>query len=403
MPRNLQSGRSANGAGSIRKVTKQRDGKTYTYWEGRYTIGFDPVSGKQLQRYVSGKSQKEVAQKLRQATAEIDRGDYIEPCKMTFACWLDFWLATYLGGVKERTAIIYKSDIEHHIKPFLGAVALSSLDSLMIQNFYNDLSHGKDGKPGLSAKTVKNIHGVVHESLKRAVINGVIQNNPSDSCILPRIVKKEIRPLDEDDISAFLKAIQGHRFADIFMVALFTGMREGEVLGLTWDVVNFSFGTITISKQIQLHQEGNSDAYELVSPKNDRKRVIVAPPSVMLLLKNRRKLQDQQKLLAGSAWCNPQNLIFTNDLGGHLTKPTVYRSFKKVVAAIGRPDARFHDLRHSYAMVSLRSGDDIKTLQNNLGHATAAFTLDVYGHVSDRMKSESAARMEQFIKAISGQ
>ena len=89
-------------------------------------------------------------------------------------------------------------------------------------------------------------------------------------------------------------------------------------------------------------------------------------------------------------------------MGNHLTKPTLYRAFKKAVAAIGRPDARFHDLRHSYAVAAIRSGDDIKTVQGNLGHATAAFTLDVYGHVTDQMKQDSANRMEAFIKSVSG-
>ena len=120
-------------------------------------------------------------------------------------------------------------------------------------------------------------------------------------------------------------------------------------------------------------------------------------------LKHRRSVQALQKLAAGAAWQNPLNLVFTDALGTHLTKPTVYRAYKKVVSAIGRPDARFHDMRHSYAVAAIRSGDDIKTVQNNLGHATAAFTLDVYGHVTPQMKKESADRMERFIKAVSGQ
>jgi len=103
--------------------------------------------------------------------------------------------------------------------------------------------------------------------------------------------------------------------------------------------------------------------------------------------------------MAGESWCNSENLVFTNNIGQHLTKPTVYRAFKILAASIGRPDARFLDLRHSYAAAAIRSGDDIKT-QSNLGHATAAFTLDVYGHVTDRMKQESAARMERFIQSV---
>lgn len=120
----------------------------------------------------------------------------------------------------------------------------------------------------------------------------------------------------------------------------------------------------------------------------------------MAYLKQRKLAQLEDRVRAGAMWHN-SNLVFTDEIGRHITKPTLYRAFKKVAASIGRPDARFHDLRHSYAVAAIRSGDDIKTVQGNLGHATAAFTLDVYGHVTNQMKQESAARMEAFIKSVS--
>ena len=119
-------------------------------------------------------------------------------------------------------------------------------------------------------------------------------------------------------------------------------------------------------------------------------------------LKRQKVWQTEQRHLAGSLWQH-SSLVFTDAQGNHLTKPTLYRAFKRAAASIGRPDARFHDLRHSYAVAALRSGDDIKTVQGNLGHATAAFTLDVYGHVTDQMKQASADRMEAFIKSVSGE
>ena len=112
-------------------------------------------------------------------------------------------------------------------------------------------------------------------------------------------------------------------------------------------------------------------------------------------------LRESRSENTGPLWDNPDNLLFTAPVATHLTQPTVYRAFKMAVAFIGRPDARFHDLRHSYAVAALRSGDDVKTVQSNLGHATAAFTLDVYGHVTDKMKQEGAARMEKFIQSVS--
>ena len=202
-------------------------------------------------------------------------------------------------------------------------------------------------------------------------------------------------------ITAFLTAIQGNRFETLFILTLFTGMREGEVLGLTWDCIDFHTGIISVEKQMQLHQDKGSKGYELVSPKNGRSRTIAAAQTVLARLQQQRRWQMQQKLLLGSDWQNPEGLVFTNEFGTHLTKPTVYREYKRIVAAMGCPNARFHDLRHSYAVAAIRAGDDIKTVQGNLGHATAAFTLDVYGHVTDQMKRESADRMERFIRTVS--
>jgi integrase len=401
MPRK-STGRSANGVGSIRKKTITKNGKAYTYWESRYTAGYDPGTGKQIQRSITGKTQKEVSQKLKALTVDIDSGTYIAPNKQTLGEWLDSWVDSYLIDVKPRTLVIYKSDIKLHIKPAIGAVRLESLDAPTIQALYNKLRKpSKEYPKGLSAKTIKNVHGVLHKALQQAVLIGYLRHNPADACVLPRIEKAKIVPLDDEQITAFLTEIRGNRFETIFVVTLFSGMREGEILGLTWDCVDFERNTILIDKQIQLHQEDGIKAYELVSTKNGKSRSIVAPPTVMALLKRQKLVQAQQKLMAGSAWHNPDSLVFTDALGNHLTKPTVYREFKKVVAAIGGPDARFHDLRHSYAVAAIRSGDDIKTVQGNLGHATAAFTLDVYGHVTMQMKQESAARMEAYIKSVS--
>ena len=414
MPRKSNT-RAAQGSGTIRQ---RADGT----WEARFVVGHDPGTGKPVRKSVYAKTQKEVRQKLAQAVAAVDNKSYREPCKMTLGEWLDIWVDTYLKDVKPRTLKIYQDDIRLHIKPYLAAVKLNELDTHTVQRFFNTLLRSgkrvpkrdkeckivkKDGKTvyegaPLSSKTVKNVHGVLHGALRQAVVNRYIPINPADGdfCKLPKIQKQEIKPLDEVQIADFLKAIHGDRFEELFLVTLFTGLRQGEILGLTWDCVDFDNGTLLVNKQMQLHQEQGIKAYQLVPTKNSKSRTITAAPSVMSLLKRRRAIQAQQHLEAGPLW-QDSDLVFTDELGRHLTKSSVYRSFKKIVAAIGRPDARFHDLRHSYAVAAIRSGDDIKTVQGNLGHATAAFTLDVYGHVTDQMKQASAARMEAFIKSVS--
>ena len=399
MPQSKNKNKSPSGMGNIRKKTNTVNGKTYTYYEARYTEGFDPGTGKQIQRSISGKTQKEVAQKLKAALAALDSGTYIAPCKMTVEEWMDVWSKQYLGGVKESTVAAYNATIRTHIKPGIGAIRLDALDTHLVQSFYNALREPTKDRDAVSPKTVKNVHGILHKALQQAVANGYIRFNPTNSCILPRIEKKELQPLDEAETKLFLDAVKGHRFELLFTFTLFSGLREGEALGLTWDRVDFMRGTILISKQLQKEKKAGGE-FRLVSLKNDKPRRITPAPWVMQLLRDRKLQQYEHREKAGAAWSNPMNLVFTNELGGNLIPQTVVRHFKEIVTSIGRPDARFHDLRHSYAVASLRSGDDIKTVQGNLGHATAAFTLDVYGHVTNQMQEASAVRMEAYIKGI---
>lgn len=397
MPRGKKSGRAVSGDGSIRKKIVKKNGKEYTYWEGRYTCGFDPKTGKQRQHSISGKTQAEVAQKLREVTAEIGKGTFKEACKLTVGEWSIVWDKDYLIGVKPRTQEAYRSILCTHIRPELGTIKLEVLNAHTIQHFYNGLS-----QKGLSAKTVKNVHGVLHELLQQAVRIGYLRMNPSDACTLPRVVKKEIKPLSDDAIRQFLEAVQGHRFEILLMVTLFTGLREGEVLGLSWDRVDFDKGTLLIDRQLQRAKDETGERrYSLVSLKNDKWRRITPADFVMELLRRQWSRQAEWRLRAGPAW-EDSGLVFTNELGEHLSPYTVYHNFKRLAASIGLPEARVHDLRHSYAVAAIKSGDDIKTVQGNLGHATASFTLDVYGHVTDQMKRDSAERMQKFIKSVSG-
>ena len=391
--------KSAKGAGTIRKKTVTRNGKPYTYWEARVTTGRDPGTGKQIQRSFTGKTQKEVREKMQAATVEINQGTYTVPSKLTVGQWLDIWQRDYLGSVKPKTVLNYSQNIKNHIRPAMGAIKLDTLDAPTIQKLYNSLSAEKDGKPGLSPKTVKNIHGVLHKALQQAVKVGYLRFNPADACELPRIERKEIKPLDDAAIAAFMRAIQGHRLEAVYLTMLFTGMRRGEVCGLTWDCVDLERGTILINKQLQ-NVSGRPGEFRLVSTKNSKGRTITAAASVIEVLKKHRTQQRLDQLRAGPMWQHT-GFVFCNEVGERLSPNTVYHNYKRIVASIGLPDARLHDLRHSYAVAALRAGDDIKTVQGNLGHHAASFTLDVYGHVTEEMKQASAARMESFIKGVS--
>lgn len=303
MSQSKASGRkSVAGMGSIRKKEKVINGKAYTYYEARYTVGIDPGTGKQIQKSISRKTQREVARRLKEITTSIDTGTYLPSCKLTVGEWLNTWISEYTADWKPLTVCNYSKQIKKHLIPRLGAAKLEDLDTHTIQLFYNSLT-----KSGLAPKTVKNIHGVLHAALEQAISNGYIHKNPTAGCKLPKVVRPEIKPLEPEEIARMLKEAKKDAYDNLFIVAMFTGMRQGELLGLSWDNV----------------------------------KAVIERANIP-------------------------------------------------------PDVRFHDLRHSFAVTSLYSGDDVKTVQANLGHATAQFTLDVYGHVTQKMRQESAMRMQAF-------
>ncbi len=385
--KNNASGRAPKGQGSVR----QRPDGTY---EGRTTING-------VRKSFYGEKQGDVIKAMRTAKRAEEIGVYFEPTRLSVEKWIDTWIEEYVEpSVKPLTLAAYRSQSRIHIKPVLGKIKLAKLDSTQIQKLYNDMIR----EEGLSPKTVKNVHGILHKALVKAVQLRYIGFNPADACTLPRVEKQEIKPLTHEEMKAFLKVIEADaEYKDVLAVTLFTGMREGEVCGLPWDAVNFDAGTITIKQQLLKEKNKKGAKCYIASTKNDRSRVITPAPYVMELLRDVRRRQNEMRLKAGRAWDNKWNLVFTNALGRHLFPQMAYQHFKRAAAKLGRPDARFHDLRHTYAVTALQEGDDIKTVQANLGHATASFTLDVYGHVSEKMKQDSAARMEAYIRQLKGQ
>lgn len=376
--------RGAQGNGTIRQ---RKDGR----WEARVTVGRNPSTGKQIQKSIYGKTQAEVSRKLRELCKEVDDGIYKEPVKYTVKDWAEIWLNEYTSNLKPLTVKQYTTYINNRIVKNMGSVKLTRLDTPIIQRFYNQLT-----KEGLSPVTIKNIHSILHSMLETAVEVGYMRTNPSNICKLPKSEKKQIKPLENADISKLLEALKGDKYESLYTVDLFTGLRQGELLGLTWDCIDFKKGTMYIYRQLQF----NKGSYYFTSLKNGKTRTIALAPYVLNILRNQKAWQAECQLKSYGMWNNKDDLVFTNELGGHLTQNYTYRHFKKIVSNIGIPDARLHDLRHTFAVSSLQSGNDVKTVQEALGHHTAAFTLDVYGHVTEEMRKASADRLETFINSV---
>ena len=376
--------RGARGGGTIRQ---RPDGR----WEARFTVGRDPGTGKQVQRSVYGSTQKEVRQKLAQAVAAVDAGTYTTPQRMTVGQWLDVWQRDYMGSLKPCTVRSYKMAIKNHIKPAIGAIRMDQLRPHTIQGFVNGLE--------LAPSSARLVYRILHSTLEKAVKLEYIPRNPADHCELPRQDRKEIHPLNDQQVGTLLGAARGDPLEHLVTVAIFTGMRQSEILGLTWDAVDFSTGVINVNKQLT-RPEHREEVGLFMTPKNGKSRTIMTAPLVMRAIQAQRGRQAEMQLKAGPLWCNPHGLIFTNAIGEPLSQRTIEHNFKRLISAAGLEGVRFHDTRHTYAVNAIRAGDDIKTVQGNLGHSSAAFTLDRYGHFTEQMQKDSAARMESFAKTV---
>ena len=330
------SKRAAQGAGTIRKKTVMRKGKPYIYWEARITTGRDPGTGKQVQQSFTGKTQKEVREKLQAAAVSVNAGTYIKPEKMTVGQWLDTWTKEYLSGVKPTTQGIYKRNVKNHIKPALGAVKLSALRPHMIQAFVNGLA--------LAPASVHLAFKVLHQALEKAVCLGYLPANPAARCELPRIEREEIHPLDDSQVLALLKAAQGSDLEYLIQTALFTGCRLSELLGLTWDCVGRD--TLTINKQLARPNQRESGPF--ITTKNGKPRTIAPAGAVMAALHKQRNAQAAARFKAGPLWENPYGFVFTDGTGEPLSQWYVDKHFSKLLSAAGITGARFHDLRHPY-------------------------------------------------------
>lgn len=399
--------RSARGRGMIRQ---RPDGR----WEARYTIGRDPGTGKQVQKSIYGKTQDEVRRKLAEVTKDLDDGLRIDSNGTTVGAWMDVWVKEYTVNLKDTTLKSYKDNIELHIKPGLGAIRIDKLTPTMIQRFYNKMLRNgrcfaegrkidKDTEKGLSPKTIKNIHNVLHKALNQATKppHSLIKYNPSDSVELPKVPQREMSVLTEDEVSALLQSLEGDWHYPMFYVDLFCGLRRGELLGLQWKNISFEKGTITVTGQVQ-RERVKGGILRIVPLKNDKPRTIYPPQSVFTVLKDHRAMQEalkDQVIADGGTW-EDTGAVFSNGKGGWLEGSAVYRSLKRHLKKAGISSVRLHDLRHTYATASIAEGVDIKTLQESLGHHDPGFTLKFYGHALDTMKIKAAEKMNEYSERI---
>lgn len=356
------------------------------------------AGGQKQVLHLRGRTREDVQRELAQIVADRQRGLPLDPGRMTLGEFLARWLDTAVKpSTRPSTFASYALNVRLHLGPSLGHIALRKLAPADVQGFYARKLEG-----GLSPRTVQYLHSILHRSLEQAVRWGLAPRNVCDAVDRPKAPRKLMTTLTPAEAARFLDAARADRFYALYVLAVTCGLRQGELLGLTWAQVNFKEEQLAVSSQLQFRRgtDGEAGRFELVQTKGGRGRNVALPPLAVSSLQQHRRAQLQERLALGEAWDGAWDLVFVTQVGtpvhhGNLLR----RSFFPLLAKAGCPRIRFHDLRHTCATLLLQAGEHPKVVQELLGHASVTLTLDVYSHVLPSMQKAAAARIQAVLEA----
>jgi integrase len=367
------------------------EGSIYRRKDGRWTAEISLEGGKS--KFLYGKTRREVQEKLKKALYEQQQGMLVTGAQQKVGQFLTHWLEdVHKRSIRPRTYERYEEIVRLHLAPGIGYHQLQKLSAQHLQSFY-----AKKLEEGLSTTTVISFHNVLHKALETAVRWNLIARNPCDLVSPPRRKRFEIRPLSMQQIQQFLAVARGHRQEALFILALATGMRRGELLALKWQDLDLEQGTLQVRRILtRIPSRLPGKGYEEAEPKTDKGRRSIALPSFAAeALRQHRLRQTEAKLKAGPAW-QDRDYVFCTSIGTHLN-PTrdVLDALKSLLEQAGLPDIRFHDLRHSSATMLLGMKVHPKIVQELLGHSQIAITLDIYSHVLPTMQEEAMHKLDE--------
>jgi integrase len=373
--------RRGNGEGSITHHKKSR------LYMARYWVE-TPKGPKRKTIY--GKKRDDVAERLAKALSNRADGIMVDAKNLIVGNYLDCWLSDSVRGtVRESTFSRDKYLVVNHVKPSVGRLKLKNLNALHLQGLYRERLDS-----GLSASTVQKVHHVLHKALAQAVRWDLIPRNPADAVKAPRPMPKEMRPLSAKEARRLLDAAKGDKLEALYVVAVTTGMRRGELLGLKWSDVDLGNTRLSIRRTLTRTENGKYVALGDTKNKKSRRTVRLTPQAVEAL---RMHLERQiRKIEALGDLYDDQGLVFTSEAGTPINPSNLrQRSFAPLLKEAGLPHIRFHDLRHTCATLLLSKGVHPKFVQELLGHATVAITLDTYSHVLPSMGDQTARAMQE--------
>ena len=379
-------------------VSKRKDGK----WCAAITIGTKD-DGKPDRKFYYGKTRQEVAEKLNQAIHDVKKGTFVPTNKIKVSEWLQTWLFEYKKpSVRPSTFANYEMFVRVHLAPAIGGLLLKDLAPQHLQRLYNEkLVSGKvDGSGGLSAASVRYMYVVIHEALDQALRNNLVTRNVSNAPKLPQLKKTKVEVFTVESQMKFLAILAGERLRAAFVLALGTGVREGELLALRWQDVDLKDGTIRIEQSVRRCKTFDKDSPTktilLFGPVKTAagNRSIPLPAGVLTELKAHKKRQLTEQLAAGELW-EKSGLVFTTELGKVVEPRNLIRRYYQLLKNAGLEHLKFHAAgRHTFATRLLEANEHPKTVQEMLGHSSIVVTLDLYSHVLPEIKQAAAAKLD---------
>lgn len=383
-------------------------------WEIKFDLGRDPLTGKRITKYVTFRGTKRKAQEeLTRLLAQRNEGTYVEPTKMTVGQYLHHWLETDIDRrVASRTAARHRGIVEKNIIPKLGHVPVRKLTPVHIEAFEAELqregwvkaraqkklAEGEVALPlpkrGLSAQTVLHVHRTLSQALGHAVRVGVLFKNPARQVKPPRPPAREIKILAKDEIGTVINASKGSYLYVPVLLAVTTGMRRGELLGLRWSDVDLDASTLTINQSL----ERVKGKFVFKAPKTrTSRRTISLPAMTVEALRAHYKAQLEQRLKLGLGR-DPRGLVFSRPTGEPLDPDALSKSFSRLVSAAEVTRITFHGLRHTHISHLLMDGVHVKVVSERAGHANVNITLNTYAAYVPAMQADAALRVDAWLR-----
>lgn len=364
-------------------IVKRGAGYSYVLYLGR------DETGRKKQKWVGGfRTRKDAEKALATALDQVHSGIFTDPGRPTVGEYLEQWLEGIGPSLRAKTAFSYADTLRGHVIPRVGSLRLVDLTATRLRALYAELleSGSRRGTGGLSARTVGYTHRIVSHALKDAMRAGLLARNPAAIVNPPRATKPEAKTWTAEQVAAFLQHVDGDRLRALWVLLATTGMRRGEALGLKWSDVDVKAGRVTIRRALVLA------GYEVVEslPKTAAgNRVVFLHPQTTAALREHRRAQTEERLAAGPAWSDLE-FVFTDEIGASLHPDRITKLFGQHAREAGLPKIRLHDLRHTVATLALTAGVHTKVVQELLGHANVAITLDTYSHVAPELHEQAA-------------